>query len=173
MPRMNELIGHNLKWEQPSASKLEYELRAGDFVTGKMHMPSSFKSIASASNNEGEWVFDRVGFWQRKATVRARDGISDLAIFQYNTWSGGGTLNTSNGRVFRAASNFWATRYTIHDEMDQELIRYTRIGGVFHASCEVEILPSAGGLAELSWLVPFGWYLVVMMLRDSGAAAAA
>jgi uncharacterized membrane protein YccF (DUF307 family) len=36
----------------------------------------------------------------------------------------------------------------------------------------VQIEPQAVNLPELPWLVMFGWYLALMLHRDSAAAAA-
>ena len=172
MPRMNELIGHNLRWEQPSANRLEYELRAGDVGLGRLHFPSSFKNIANASNADGEWTFDRPGFWQRRVLVMDRSG-RELAAFEPNFWRGGGLLILPDGRQWPTSSNFWATQYHLFDENQEHLLAYTGIGGFFHASCDLTIHPICRDLPELPWLVPFGWYVIMMNRRDSAAAAAA
>jgi hypothetical protein len=44
--------------------------------------------------------------------------------------------------------------------------------GMFRLSAEVEILPSARGLADLPLLVLFGWYLAVMCYMDASVGAA-
>ena len=42
-----------------------------------------------------------------------------------------------------------------------------------HFSSKVELQPAGAKLAELPWLVALGWYLVVKMQDETGAAAAA
>ena len=173
MPRMSDLIGLGLQWTQPSARKQEFELLVGDISVCRLDFAGSFKSIASATNIEGTWVFDRPGFWQRRTVVRSESGTDELAVFQNHTWKNGGTLTLADGRVFQVTTNFWASQFHILDDAGGEVIYYSRIGGFFHESCDVEIYPYARDLAELSWLVPFGWYLILMMKRDSAAVAAA
>jgi hypothetical protein len=58
------------------------------------------------------------------------------------------------------------------NEKDQTLLRYPDIGGLFRGTVNVQILPDAAGIEKLSGLVMLSWYLVVMMHRDSGTAAA-
>jgi len=173
MTKMIELIGYDLQWIQPSAFKMEYELQAGDAVVATLNFRSSFGSFATASNAEGSWTFKRIGFWQSKASVRLSGSDSDLAVFRNNTWSGGGALEFPDGREYPANTNFWATQYEFKTKAGEPLISYKKIGGMLHMSSGVEIHPLAKNIPELSWMVPFGWYLTVMMYMDSAASAAA
>ena len=172
MPRIYDLIGHNLRWQQPSGWKQEYALLAGDFEVGRLHFPSSFKNWASASGADGEWIFDRPGFWQRRALVMDRSG-RELASFEPNFWKGGGLLRLPDGRAWSASTNFWATQFHFFDENQEHLLAYTGIGGFMRACCDLAIHPVCRDLPELPWLVPLGWYLIVMQHRDQAAAAAA
>jgi hypothetical protein len=172
MMRLAEFVGHELKWVQPHALKMEYELRAGDMVVATLHFRSSFGSFAAATSADGTWTFKRVGFWQTRATIRAIGSETDLAIFKNNTWSGGGTLELLDGRKYPANTNFWLTQYEFRTEKDVPLISYRNIGGILHLSSMTEILPPAKEIPEMPWMVLLGWYLTVMMRMDSAAAAA-
>lgn len=172
MSEMSVLVGRELKWEQPSSSKQIYELLYFNSSVCTLHLESSFNSRASAVNEEGRWLFDRKGFWQRQAFVYTPEGV-ELAVYNANTWRQGGTLILPNGRTWIAKSNFWATQFVISTEDEQPLISITKIGGIFHYSAFVEIHSLAKNLPELPWLVPFAWYLVLLQMRDSAAAAAA
>ena len=169
---MAEVTGQGLKWVQHHALKMEYELRAGDTVAATLRFRSSFGSFATAASADGSWTFKRVGFWQTKATVRASGAETDLAVFKNNTWSGGGTLELPDGRKYPANTNFWATQYEFKTETGEVLISYRKIGGLLHLSAAVEIYTPAKDIAEMPWMVLLGWYLTVMMYRDSTAAAA-
>jgi len=171
MMKLAELIGQELKWVQPHALKMEYELRAGDAVAATLHFRSSLGSFATATSADGSWTFKRVGFWQTKATIRASGEETDLAIFKNNTWSGGGTLELPDGRKYPANTNFWTTQYEFKTETDETLISYRKIGGLLHMSAAVEIYPAAKDIVELPWMVSLGWYLTLMLHRDAGAAA--
>lgn len=49
MRRIAELVGQSLKWEQPSALKMNYELRTGDGeLAALLHFRSSLGSFATA-----------------------------------------------------------------------------------------------------------------------------
>ena len=173
MIKMTELTGQELKWTQPHALKMEYELRAGDMIAATLRFRSSFGSFATAESADGSWTFKRVGFWNTKATVRASGAETDLAVFKNNTWSGGGTLELPDGRKYPANTNFWATQYEFKTESGEPLVTYKKIGGVLHMSSRVEIHASSKEVAEMPWLVSLGWYLMVMLYMDSAAAGVA
>lgn len=171
MKKLAEYIGHELKWVQPHASKMEYELRAGDTVIANLGFRSSFGSFATAASAEGTWTFKRVGFFQTKVTIRANGSENDLAVFQNNTWSGGGTLEFPDGRKYPANTNFWETQFDFSTGMGDKLISYKNIGGLLHMSAVTEIHPIAKNIPEMPWMVLFGWYLIVMMNMDSSTAS--
>jgi len=173
MMKLNDLVGYELKWTQPHAMKMEYELWAGDMVAATLRFRSSFGSFATAASADGSWTFKRVGFWQTKVTIRASETEADLAVFKNNTWSGGGTLELPDGRKYPANSNFWSTQYEFTTEMGDALIHYRKIGGFLHMSSVTKIYPLAKDIPETPWMVCLGWYLTVMMHMDSAAAVAA
>lgn len=173
MIKMANLIGQELKWVQPHALKMEYELHAGDMVAGNLNFRSSFGSFATATSADGSWTFKRVGFWQTKVTVRSSGTETDLAVFRNNSWSGGGTLEFPDGRKYLANTNFWSTKYEFRTETGEALISYKKIGGMMHMSSGVEIYSPAKDIAEMPWMVLLGWYLTVMMYMDSAAVVAA
>ncbi len=173
MLKITELIGQELRWTQPHALKMDYEMRAGEEIAATLRFRSSFGSFATAASADGTWTFKRVGFWQTRVTVRAAGAEADQAVFKNNTWNGGGTLELPGGRKYPANSNFWATRYEFRRETGEPLISYTNIRGVMRISSQVEIHGPAQEIAEMPWLVSLGWYLMVMLYMDSAGAAVA
>ncbi len=161
-----------LVWSQPSAFAMDYELRAGEDLVARLVFRSSFGTLATATAAEGTWTFKRVGFWQPVVTVRREGSDEDLAVFRNNTWSSGGTLQLRDGHEYRADSNFWMTEFRFMTEGDRPLVIFRRISGVFHTSAEVDVRPEARAMVEVPWIVPFGWYLTVMMQRDTAATGA-
>lgn len=173
MKRLVELVDQPLAWSQPGALKMEYELRAGDQVAATLRFRSVFGSFATGESADGCWTFKRVGFWQPRATIRERDGEAELAIFKNHTWKGGGTLELPDGRRMLATTNVWQTKVEFQDEpTGAPLIRF-KSRGVIHLGADVEIEPGAFKVPEMRWIVLFGWYLVILIHMDSGAAAAA
>ena len=173
MLRIAELIGHELKWTQPHATKMEYALCAGDVEAATLRFRSSFGTFATGTSADGAWTFKRVGFTQTKVTVRACEAHVDLAAFKNNTWSGGGTLELPDGRKYPASTNSWATQYSFKTEAGDLLICYKKIHGMLHMSSETEIYPIARDMPELPWMVMLGWYLTIMMYVDSSVMTAA
>lgn len=160
-----------LKWAQPSAFRMGYELLSGDEVFATLTFRSSFGTLATGDTADGCWTFKRVGFWQTRLTVRPCGDEQDLAVFKNNTWSGGGTLEFPDGRVFRATTNFWKTRLEFHNAAE-EVLAVFHSGGFFHLSADVEIMPAGAHLPELPLILCLGLYLIIMMQQDSAAGAA-
>jgi hypothetical protein len=169
--KISQLTSHPLKWVQPSL-RMEYELLTVDTLVATLQFRSAWGTLAYAESGDGNWTFKRIGFWQKQASIRVNGVDEDIAIFTNNTWSQGGTLEFNNGRRFKATTNFWMTQLEWETEDEQPLIRF-HIGGFCKQSAEVEILPEAARLPELPILVLFGWYLILMLHRDSAAASAA
>jgi hypothetical protein len=167
-----DLSNQTLLWTQPHLMRYEYQLRRGGESIGTLTFRSAMGSLATAENPAGRWTFKRQGFLQTRVSIRAADSEDELATFRNNTWSGGGTLEFPDGRHFRASTNFWHTRYEIMDATEQPLLRY-RTEGFLRMSGQMEVLGSAAKTPELPWLMMLGWYLAVMMHRDSVSAAGA
>jgi hypothetical protein len=170
MRRISELIDQQLKWVQPSALKMQYELHASDELVATLHFRSTFGTFATAESADGCWTFKRVGFWQTRVTVRPCGADNDIATFNNNTWKGGGTLEFPNGRKFLATTNFWQTKLEFQNESGDSLIQF-KTSGLVHLSATVEIQPNTLLLPELPLMLILGWYLIVMMYMDAAAIA--
>ena len=170
MLKITELIGQELRWTQPHALKMEYDLRVRDVTAATLRFRSSFGSFATAASGDGTWTFKRIGFWQTRATVRASGAQADLAVFKNKTWSGGGTLELPDGHKYPANTNFWSTQYEFTREPGELLISYKHVAGVLHMSALVEIPGLSKEIIEMPWLVSLGWYLTIMLQMDSLSA---
>ena len=173
MLKLRELIGTELQWIQPHALRREFVLRSGEATVATLDFRSAFGSLASAQTGEGRWTFKRVGFWRSHVTVRETGHDTDLAVFRNDTWTAGGTLTLADGRAWRANTNFWMTSFQFTNATDQPIVRFTRLGGVLHLSCDVQVEPAGVRLEELPWLMALGLYLIVKMRDDAGGSAAA
>jgi len=173
MKRIAELSAMELRWEQPNTFKLEYSLLSGDQEAANLQFRSAFGSFATARSADGCWTFKRVGFFQTRVTIRDCNSEADIAVFHNNTWTSGGSLELLDGRRYPASTNFWQTQFEFRTEQGEQLIQYTKIGGFFHSSAQVLILPAAIAIPELPWMVILGWYLAILMQQDAAAAAAA
>jgi hypothetical protein len=166
MKMMNDLAVTGLKWEQPSAWRMQYVLRAGEEDAAALEFRSAWGSLATAESGDGCWTFRRVGFLQTRVSIRACGDETELATFRNHIWSGGGTLEFADGRAFRATTNLWQTRLEWQSSEKVPLVSF-HTEGVIRKSAQVEVEPHGSTLAELRLLIALGWYLVVMMWQDA------
>lgn len=157
-------------WVQPSGWKMNYELRAGDAVISTLRFKSSFGTLATGENADGCWTFKRVGFCQTRVTIRMCGSDAEIATFRHNTWTGGGTLEFQDGRKLLVTTNFWQTQLTFQEESGRRLLGFQN-KGVLKVSSDVHIEPDAFREPGISWMVLFGWYVIVMMQMDATVAS--
>jgi hypothetical protein len=171
MTAIREFIGDGLKWAQPSAFTMRFELRKALELAGTLVFRSAFGSLATAEGADGCWTFKRVGFLQTRVSIRSCGDDHDLATFKNQTWSGGGTLELASGKKLLANTNFWSTSLQFTTETGDALVSFNT-GGVFHLGAAVVVNPQAADMNELPLIVMLGWYLIVMMHSDQTASAA-
>lgn len=172
MRKIASVIDHELTWVQPSAFKSHYELRFGDELIGTLRFPKFLSSLAEAETADGRWTFQRVGFWKKRTVVRASSAAADLAVYVPNVWRGGGTLEVEGGSKYMLEVSRWRSTVEFKTETGESLI-HMKNRGVFRHSASVQMYRKALQTPELSWMVPLGLYLFVMMQRDTAAHAAA
>ena len=170
---MRSCAGRVLTWTQPAALRREFVLRDGEDEVATLHFRSALGSFATAETGDGSWTFKRVGFWAPRATVCVAGSDTEIASFKNNTWTGGGTLTMADGRSLRANTNFWMSTFEFVSEAEEPLVRFRKVGGLFHLSSNVEVLPPSVAFRELPWLVVLGWYLTILMRDDAAGGAAA
>jgi len=170
MKKLADLLERELKWTQPSAFRMHYELHAGDELAATVRFRSAFGSLATSESGDGCWTFKRVGFFQTRVTIRVCGEETDIAVFRNNTWTGGGALELLYGRKVLVTTNLWQSNLEFKTESEETLLRF-QSAGLIHLSAQVEIQREAIGLAELPWMVMLGWYLIVMMNMDTAASA--
>ncbi len=170
MRRIEELIGHELRWERPHALKMEYELRDASDRVATLRFRRLLGSLATGESADGYWTFKSVGFLQTRATIRTSGSDQELAVFRNNTWTGGGTLELPDGRRYGASTNLWTTSYAFTDPVGEPLVQYRRPHGLSLMPSVVEIHPAAARLDELPWLVMLGWYLAIQLQLDGSVA---
>lgn len=173
------VIGKDLYWIQPKGLGRHFELRAEDEIVATLGFETLCGSLARAQSADESWTFKRIGFFNPRVTVRKAGEEANLAVYTPR-WTGReGTLEFSNGRVYRwVQANFWATRYQISDEAGNPLISFrsgagkSKLSDLFKTQARVEIDLRGRALPELPLLVLLGWYLIVLQQEDAAAAAA-
>src|SRR5262245_48208551 len=189
MKRIAGLVGRDLKWTQPRAFKMEYELRVADELAAKLHFPSSFRCFATGESADGCWAFKRERKFSSRVTIRPCNGDAEVGAFkcsgtknashvtscalssQHGLWSNGGVLEFPGGRSFNTRGNIWTSRYAV-EGASGELLITLKNHGCFHKSADVTIHREAANVTELPLLVLFSWYLDVRMQNDAAIAAA-
>lgn len=170
MLKISNLTNEPLKWVQP-VMRQEYELRFGGSLVAVLNFRNAWSNKAIAKSGDGSWVFQRVGFWQDRAVIQEKGSAYDLAEFSRTSWKRTGTLAFSHGRLFKATTNMWLTQMVWSGENGVPLIRFDHISGFFKRKADVEILSTAKNLPELPLLVLFGWYQILILIREAAAAS--
>jgi len=170
MRHLADVVHSELHWRQPHLFDSTYELVSGDEPVETLDFRSTFGSFATARTADRAWTFKRVGFWRTRATVREEGAPNDLAVFEHNTWSGGGTLTMTGRLAIRVTTNLWQSRIEFQLEDGTVLLRY-RTEGVMRHGAELTIEPAGARMPDLPWLIAFGWYLIVMMRHDAATTA--
>jgi len=172
MKSIRKIAPATLHWVQLHAMKHEYELRFGDEMCGKLRWEKALGSLASATSDDGQWTFKRVGFLNPRVTIRQPGSDHDIAIFKPG-WTGSGVLEFPNGRRFQwEHKDFWRLQWAF-EEAGQELLRFKSRAGSFKMKVRVDLSPSVKNVAEASLLASLGMYLLVLMRDDNAAAGAA
>lgn len=167
--KLTELAGRELRWGKADrGGGGGYALRDGDETVATLRFRSSWGSFATAESADRSWTFKRIGFLQNRTSIRASDSDEEIASFK-NSWSGGGTLEFSDGRRLQADKNFWMTKFSFSTDTGEPVILFTKIGGVFSWVANVEVLPACGAFRDAPWLVMLAWYLSIQMRKDAAA----
>jgi len=162
----------DLAWVRPNMWCRRLELRAGDETVATLDWPRRFRSIALATTADGEWTFERAGFWPAHVSVRFAGAETEDARFEASR-TGTGILHLEGGStVAWKAGNFWRTRWGWHDAAGSLLIGFRRrtVGLQVEGAVEVEV--DAPTPARLALLVCLGWYLVVLSGNPGGGVSA-
>jgi hypothetical protein len=171
MKSIRKIAPATLHWVQLRAIKHEFELLSGDELCGTLRWEKAFGSLASATSDDGQWTFKRVGFLNPRVTVRQPGSDLDIAIFKPG-WTGSGVLEFPSGRRFQwEHKDFWRLEWTFQ-EASQELLRFKSKAGSLKMKVGVDLSPSVKNLPEASLLASLGMYLLVLMRDDSAAASA-
>ncbi len=160
--------GIRLRWVQPDALRMRYELRS--FIPGgpagtclaTMRVRGFFHPQASGESLEGRWVFEAEGSKRRRVVVRTQSSCLKLAVFD-KILADGGILTLSDGTALLVHSDFRKNRAELQTPAGETLIRY-RYRGLVRPSADVEIPADGYSVPGLPWLLMLGWFLIVEYL---------
>ena len=171
---IGEATGQELLWGRGRVRGREYELRAGGEILATLGWQRGSLAIARVAN--GCWSFKRAGLCHPRVTVRTVGTDSEVATYHAG-WTGHGVLELGQGHRFQwAAADFWRSQWAWQGDDGSTLVRFqsTRapggLGGQAGPGARVEVEPAAVALPELALLVALGWYLLVLLARESDEA---
>ncbi len=172
MQPVDQLVGRELTWAQPSALRNEYRLTADREAVGGLRWEKAFGSLASGEVAGGRWTFKRVGFLHPRVTVRIAGSEVDVATME-PSWTGSGPVQFSDGRGYRwTKTSFWRSEWTMAAQDGRILIQFLPRASL-RMRAMVVVDPSARSICELPVLLLLGWYLLVLMSQDAAVAVAA
>ncbi len=172
MRTITALVDHQLTWTPQRGLRPAYELRFGDELVATLRFPKMLSSRAILETGEGSWALERMGFFNSRIVVRLADSETDVAVFKANVWTGGGTLELSEGRTLEVRTSMWERTSQLKMDSGEQIVEM--IGrGFFRFSAEVRMTRKATQCPELPWMVAMLFYLMIMKRRDSASHAGA
>jgi hypothetical protein len=150
----------DLRWVQPSALKMEYELLSAGETIVRMRFHGLLSSYATAEHADRHWTLERARTSQGKIVIHICAERRDVAVFESGPRDRSGTLSLRDGRKLVLTPGFWKGRGEFRTEQGESLIRF-RSRGLLRPSAEIEITTAAAHLPELPCLLMLGWYLNV------------
>lgn len=170
---LHSQIGRPLTWVPTATFKTSFDLTSPDGTTFSTLDMSSWTSKAEASVPEGTLFFYNEGWSGRKVAISTIDQGPPIANYQRKWTSSRGQLSIPDGREFTwSRLNFWGTQKAWTDATGS--IPYVQFFlHSFSRRVDVEISPQAAEVPELSLLVVFGLYNILVERRSAAAASAA
>jgi hypothetical protein len=171
MKAFHELNHHELKLQQPSARKKEFELRAGNELIGTLRWPRALFSLCVAETIDGSWKFDRHGFFNTRVNARETGSEKDILIYTLNWLGMVGTVKHVDGREFGLQwGKMWGNRFILVQKPlqgdDAELLSVKVNFAFLRGSADVSIQPQFVQMQDASLIAMFTFYLVLMAYED-------
>ena len=172
MRSLRKVTAFALEWAQTSVMSPSYELRAEGEVVATLAWEKLFGSLASARTSDGLWTFKRSGFLTPMVTVREAGSDKDAAVLKV-VWGGGGELIIGGKPTFAwKRRGFWSGQWGFEWIDGGHILHFEPKFAIAKKKAELHLEPSAHSVPELPLLATLGWYLLILMAQDEGAAAA-
>jgi hypothetical protein len=150
----------DLRWVQPSALKMEYELLSAGRPIVTMRFHGLLSSYATAEYGGKQWTLERAGTSQGKIVVSICADRREVGIFESSTQDRGGTLTFRDRPRIVLTPGFRKGRGEFRTEGGEPLIRF-RSRGLLRTSADIDVMPAAAKLRELPGVLMLAWYLNV------------
>ncbi len=157
-------------WKRPHMWRRQYELRAGGELIARLESRSVLGGSMWGETSSGSWQVRHVGLLRGRSLVTA-DGAAKPAAEFRPRWFGAGEVVTASGRTYRwHRADFWGQRWELVDSGGLTHLSFARSPAFLTLDTRVQVSASARHDAELEPLVLLGYYLLLLMVRQSHAA---
>lgn len=166
-----------LTWRRPKLFRREYALEVAEQEVARLVQVGFLRPQAEIYELDGpDWTlvlrFQRIGVFRQKLHAKTVDLRFPTLPPAALSWKGETTLKLDTGRHYTwRPANFWQTEWELLDEVGQELVRIKR--NTWGYGGQISVRENDLEKEELLFLLYLGWYLVILKLDDSTAAAAA
>lgn len=99
-----------------------FELKRNGQVVATLKRPAVWSSDFIATGPDGDWVFQRSGFWGNKGEIRDAASQQQLAVFK-SGWGGKGELKFADGQIFLLVTRgCWHPIWTVTTQAGQPVL---------------------------------------------------
>ena len=165
-------IDHEMTWTQRKGLRSEFELKFGDDLVAVLRFPKVLGSAAVAESGDGSWTFERLGVLKPNIVVHAVGSSEELGTYIPKAWSGGGTLQLSDGRKAFLSTNAWKRTLRLESDTGETMMEL-KGRGFFRFSMDVVMFRVGARYPEFPWMMMLVAYRAVMMRREAAAHSAA
>jgi hypothetical protein len=164
------------EWIQPGMRNPFYELQCGNLYLGTLEFQSSFSSLAFAETADGKWSFKQVGVWNPRMTIREQGKQENIATYQSKIWSSKICFNNGKTYIWKSI-NFWSTQWAFINSAGEVMsvvkpgVAKKKFSGFFKTQVTMEIYPSKETEGNITLLLPFALYLIILQQKAAAVAA--
>jgi hypothetical protein len=159
MKRIRDLDSRSLAWKLANDA---YELRAGTELVATLQWQKGV-SLYRAEAAEGRWTFKRTGIFRTKVTVRREHSSTDLVTLKLS--EGAEILKLSDGRECEWTVD--RSAWLLKSASGEFLIQMKSEGDGENLVGEVMVSTAVTSLPEISLLILFGWYVLVLQAKEA------
>lgn len=173
MKSLKYLVHKNLLWKQPKFLVDHFQLFAGDDFLAELYWTKWFSDRAFARCPQGNWFFDRVGFFRRRVVAMEADSGDEIASLELG-WLNEGQVRLVNGEIFQwYRTGAWGDTWVMANE-DGGTLFVIRFGTHwFKHQANVALRKSAKKRPDLVLLLCFAMYLGFCNIQDTAGVVAA
>lgn len=165
-----ECFGGEWVWRRPHMWRRQYELRAGRERLARLESRSMLGGSMWGETASGAWHVRHVGLLRGRSLVTAEGHREPSAEFRPR-WFGAGDVTTARGASYRwHREDIWGQRWAMVDRGGLTHLEFARSPAFLTLDTRVTVSDAARDDAELEPLVLLGYYLLLLMVRQSHAA---